>query len=177
MIVWTSSLWKMKIHMAKKWPEMVVEQSFRSNFHFETLFMLIFCHKSIIFCISFLETLQPVLPYYSAHIRTIKLIDCESLKNEPFCRRILTPSPDIDTRQFDRIFPHTKSFYLCWMFQGDFVINLLSSQISDYIFKYSIWKRISRFKSQKAWTETQFSKILREKNLGKVHIENLVPSL
>ena len=24
--------------MAKKWPEMAVEQSFRSNFHFETLF-------------------------------------------------------------------------------------------------------------------------------------------
>ena len=38
MIVWTSVLWKMKIHMAKQWPEMVVEQSFRSNFHFETLF-------------------------------------------------------------------------------------------------------------------------------------------
>ena len=25
------------------------------------------------------------------HIRTIKLIDCESLKNEAFCRRILSP--------------------------------------------------------------------------------------
>ena len=29
----------------------------------------------------------------------------------------------------------------------------------------------------KARTENQFSKILRDKNLGKLHIEHLVPSL
>ena len=36
MTVWTSVLWKMNIHMAKKWPEMVVTLSFISIFHFRS---------------------------------------------------------------------------------------------------------------------------------------------
>ena len=36
MTVWTSVLWNMNIHMAKKWPEMVVTLSFISIFHFRS---------------------------------------------------------------------------------------------------------------------------------------------
>ena len=36
MTVWTSVLWKMNIHMAKKWPEMVVTLSLISIFHFRS---------------------------------------------------------------------------------------------------------------------------------------------
>ena len=36
--VWTSVLWKNKIHIAKKWPEMVLQQLLKSNIHFRSLF-------------------------------------------------------------------------------------------------------------------------------------------
>ena len=39
MTVWTSFLWKMNIHIAKKWPEVVVTRSFMRDIHFETVFM------------------------------------------------------------------------------------------------------------------------------------------
>ena len=36
MTIWISVLWKMNIQMAKKWPEMVVQLPFMSQFHFES---------------------------------------------------------------------------------------------------------------------------------------------
>ena len=36
MTVWTSGLWKKKVQMVKKWPEMVVKRPFMSQFHFES---------------------------------------------------------------------------------------------------------------------------------------------
>ena len=38
MTVWDSGLWKINIHMAKKWPEPIIEQSFRSNIRFQSVF-------------------------------------------------------------------------------------------------------------------------------------------
>ena len=35
MTVWTSILWKMFIHLAKNWPEMVLKQQNLFQFHFE----------------------------------------------------------------------------------------------------------------------------------------------
>ena len=36
MTIWTSVLWKINIHMAKRWPERVLQQSFISIFHFRS---------------------------------------------------------------------------------------------------------------------------------------------
>ena len=38
MTVWDSGLWKINIHMAKKWPELIIEQSFKSNIRFRSVF-------------------------------------------------------------------------------------------------------------------------------------------
>ena len=38
MTVWISVFWQMNIHIAKKWPEMVVKQSFMRDIRFETVF-------------------------------------------------------------------------------------------------------------------------------------------
>ena len=38
MTVWTAILWKMHIHMANKWPEMVIKWSFMRDIHFESVF-------------------------------------------------------------------------------------------------------------------------------------------
>ena len=39
MTVWNSGLWKINIHVAKKWPEPIIEQSFKSNIRFRSVFM------------------------------------------------------------------------------------------------------------------------------------------
>ena len=39
MTVWDWGLWKINIHMAKKWPELIIEQSFKSNIRFRSVFM------------------------------------------------------------------------------------------------------------------------------------------
>ena len=59
MTVWTSVLWKMSIHMSKKWPEMVVEPYMCSHFYIESEYTYlhhVFIHKShrICFLISWL---------------------------------------------------------------------------------------------------------------------------
>ena len=36
LIVWISVLWKINLHMAKKWPERVLKLSFLSNIHFRS---------------------------------------------------------------------------------------------------------------------------------------------
>ena len=41
MTVWDSGLWKIDIHMAKKWPELIIEQSFKSNIRFRSVFRFI----------------------------------------------------------------------------------------------------------------------------------------
>ena len=43
--LWTSVLWKMNLHMAKKWPERVVKQSFLSNIRFRSVFMFSLSEK------------------------------------------------------------------------------------------------------------------------------------
>ena len=37
---WTSVLWKLLIQLAKKWPEMVLQQPFIILFHFRTVYIL-----------------------------------------------------------------------------------------------------------------------------------------
>ena len=38
MTVWDSDLWKIDIHITKKWPELIIEQSFKSNIRFRSVF-------------------------------------------------------------------------------------------------------------------------------------------
>ena len=42
MIVWTSVLWKMTIHMSQKWPEMVVKPDMCSHFYIESVYIYVF---------------------------------------------------------------------------------------------------------------------------------------
>ena len=57
----------------------------------------------------------------------------------------------------------------------------MSSQIKSVIIYSNVQfekkNQIQILDTPKARTENQFSKILKEKNLGKLHIEHLVPSL
>ena len=49
MTVWTSVLWKINIHMAKKWTESVLQQSFISIFHFRSEYTTVAVLMNLIF--------------------------------------------------------------------------------------------------------------------------------
>ena len=45
MTIRTSVLWKMNIHISKKWPEMAIEPDMSSQFYIETVYMFLSLHQ------------------------------------------------------------------------------------------------------------------------------------